>query len=98
MPTRVHVIAHVRAKPENIDAIREILTGYVAPTRAEHGCLVYDLFQNERDPTHFTFVEEWADEPALAAHSRSAHLTAGRAKLKDLTRVPNEVLRYEKIA
>jgi quinol monooxygenase YgiN len=98
MSTRLHIIAHVRAQAEHVDAVREILTGYVAPTRAEHGCLIYDLLQNQADPTHFTFVEEWTDEAALAAHSKSAHLTAGRAKLKDLTRVPNDVLRYEKIA
>jgi quinol monooxygenase YgiN len=98
MATRLHLIAHVRAKAEHVDAVREILTGYVAPTRAEPGCLMYDLLQNQADPTHFTFVEEWADEASLEAHSRSEHLKAGRAKLIDLTQVPNAVLRYGKIA
>lgn len=94
----IHVIAHVRAKPENIDAVKTILEGFISPTRVENGCIVYNLYQDKKDPAHFTFVEEWADEDMLMAHSRSKHLTEGRAKLKELTQVPNEVLRYERLA
>jgi quinol monooxygenase YgiN len=90
------VIAHIRAKPEHIDTVRDVLTGYIGPTRAETGCFVYDLFQDRADPSHFTFIEEWSDDAALDAHSRSAHITAGRARLSGLATA--EVLRYSRIA
>jgi quinol monooxygenase YgiN len=94
--SRLYVIANVRARPEHIDTVREVLTGYVQPTRAEAGCLVYDLFQNRSDAAHFTFVEEWADEASLDAHSKSAHITAGRERLKGLAAA--EVLKYSRLA
>lgn len=94
----LHVIAHIHARPEHIEQVREILTGFVAPTRAEAGCIVYDLFQRLDDPTHFTFVEEWTGQPALDAHSQSAHLAEGRAKLAGLVERPAEILLYSRLA
>jgi len=94
----LHVIAHIRAKREHAGAVRAVLTGFVAPTRAEAGCAVYDLFQNLDDPTRFTFVEEWTDKAALDAHGQSAHITSGRAALKDLVEGPAEILLYSRLA
>jgi quinol monooxygenase YgiN len=94
----LHVIANIKAKPEHAAAVLDVLLGYIQPTRAEDGCLVYDLFQNLADPTQFTFVEEWSDQAALEAHSRSPHLTAGRQKLAALTERPNEVRKYSRLA
>jgi quinol monooxygenase YgiN len=99
VPTpRLHVIAQIKAKPEHVDAIRAILEGFVAPTRAESGCFVYDLFQNRSDAGHFTFVEEWLDQESLDAHSKSAHIAQGREKLQGLTLGPAEVVRYSRLA
>jgi quinol monooxygenase YgiN len=99
VPTsRLHVIAHIRAKPEHLETFREVLTGYVQPTRAEAGCFVYDLFQDRSDATHFTFIEEWSDEAALMAHSKSPHITAGRERLSGLASAPTEVIRYTRLA
>ena len=55
---RLHVIANIRAQPEHIDTVREVLIGYVQPTRAEAGCFVYDLFQNRSDAAHITAGRE----------------------------------------
>jgi quinol monooxygenase YgiN len=92
----LHVIAHIRANAEHIDTVRDVLTGYVQPTRGEAGCLVYDLFQDRADAAHFTFIEEWTDEAALDAHSKSPHITAGRARLRGLATA--EVVRYSRLA
>ena len=98
MPPRLHVIAHVKARPAHVDAVRGILIGFVAPTRVEDGCFAYELFENADDPAHFTFVEEWASQPALDLHARSPHITGGRARLKDLTEGATQVLRYSRLA
>ena len=97
-PPTLHVIASIKAKPEHADAVLQVLRGYIEPTRAEDGCLVYDLLHNLADPTEFTFVEEWSGPAALEAHSRSPHLAAGRQKLAGLTERPNEVRKYSRIA
>jgi quinol monooxygenase YgiN len=98
MPPRLHVIAHVKARPAHVETVRDILTGFVVPTRAEDGCFVYELFENADDPTHFTFIEEWLGQPSLDRHATSTHITGGRARLKDLTEGATQVLRYSRLA
>jgi quinol monooxygenase YgiN len=94
----LHVVARIKAKREHVDAVREVLIGFVAPTRGEDGCIVYDLFQNLDDPADFTFVEEWTDKDALAAHGQSPHITSGRAKLADKLDAPTQIVLYSRLA
>lgn len=78
----VHVVAHIEALPGFEQEVREVLESYLAPTRAEKGCIRYDLFQDDADPKKFTFIEEWESKEDLAVHSQSAHLAEGRVKLE----------------
>jgi quinol monooxygenase YgiN len=96
--TTMHVIARVRALPAHVETVRGILIGFVAPTRAEEGCLRYDLFQNQADPCDFTFVETWASGGALDRHSQSRHISEGRARLQGLTEGPTQVHRCIQLA
>lgn len=88
---KIDVVAHIHAKPGQEAALKEILDSFVAPTRKEEGCLRYDLFVDISDPGKFTFIEEWTSEEALEKHSKSAHITAGRAKMPDVLREPGWV-------
>jgi quinol monooxygenase YgiN len=89
----LHVVAHLYASPGNEDFVREVLEGFVGPTRQENGCLRYELFADISDPTRFTFIEEWTGVEALEAHSRSEHIAAGRAKLDGKLAQPGWVQR-----
>ncbi|MBI4906890.1 MAG: antibiotic biosynthesis monooxygenase [Acidobacteria bacterium] len=89
--SKIDVVAHIHAKPGHEAALREILEGFVAPTRQEEGCLRYDLFVDLSDAGKFTFIEEWTSAEALDKHSRSAHITAGRAKMPEFLREPGWV-------
>nr|WP_313428644.1 putative quinol monooxygenase [Brevundimonas diminuta] len=42
-------------------------------TRQEPLCRAYDLFEDRKQPGHFIFIEEWADQAALGAHCASEH-------------------------
>ena len=86
------------SKPASIDETREVLLGLIEPTRAEDGCITYELHQNTADPTDFTFIEEWTDDASLDAHLESAHLAAAREKLGDLLAEPADIRRYRLIA
>lgn len=93
----LHVVAHLHAAAGNQDFVREVLQGFCEPTRQEDGCLRYDLFQDVTDPTRFTFIEEWTSAEALDAHSKSAHIAAGREKLQGKMAEPNWVQRLHQI-
>ncbi len=95
---QLRVVAHITSKPDTVQQTKELLTGLIEPTRAEDGCVTYELLQNNNDPTDFTFVEEWADDAALDAHLNSPHLGSALPLLADLLAAPPDIRRYSLIA
>ena len=61
------------AKPDGIEKMKELLTAMVEPSKAEEGCIFYDIFQYEKRPEKFMAVETWRDEAALDGHKASEH-------------------------
>lgn len=55
------------------DKMKELLTAMVAPSKAEDGCIFYDIFQYENNRRKFSAVESWRDETALDGHKTSQH-------------------------
>ena len=90
----LRVVARMVARPEAVDEVRSVLSGLLGPTRAERGCVVYELLQNRHDPTDFTFVEEWESDAALDAHLSSGHIREARSKLPGLLAAEPDIRRY----
>lgn len=61
------------AKPDGIEKMKALLTAMVEPSKAEDGCLFYEIFQYENQKERFMAVETWRDEKALDGHKASAH-------------------------
>jgi quinol monooxygenase YgiN len=55
------------------DKMKELLTAMVKPSKAEDGCIFYDIFQLENNRKKFMAVETWRDKAALDGHKASAH-------------------------
>lgn len=53
--------------------MKELLTAMVAPSKAEDGCIFYEILEYKNEPRRFMAVETWADEAALEGHKASAH-------------------------
>lgn len=68
------LIANITAKAERIALVKAELLKLIDVTRAEAGCLQYDLHQDNDDAAHFTFVERWASRELWQAHMQSPHL------------------------
>jgi len=92
------VILRLTAKPDAAQELRSILTGLVAPTRKEPGCIAYEWFQNNADPCDFTSVEEWRDEAALDAHWSTPHVKDALARGGPLLAAAPDDRRYSKVA
>jgi quinol monooxygenase YgiN len=92
--TTLQVVARVIARPETVDGVKRILVGMLEPSRAEAGCLVYELLQCQDDPTDFTFVEEWTDAAALERHAASPHIAGVQSELQALVATPTVVRKY----
>ena len=82
------------AKPGQAEAFQKAsLEDAKGSTQNEPGCLRFDVYQDQADPSHFTFVEVYKDEAALQAHTKTPHFAAWRAATKDLTAQPLKVVR-----
>lgn len=78
------IIATIQASAGHEATVLEGLRGLVAPTRAEEGCVRYDLHRDLENPTQFVFREIWESEEHLARHLESAHITAHRERVGSL--------------
>lgn len=68
------VICLMTPKPEQAMTLRTALTALVQPTRAEPGCLAYDLYEEPNGS--LVLVETWSSTPALAAHQQQPAVRA----------------------
>jgi quinol monooxygenase YgiN len=92
------VIAHVRAKSGEESRVRQILEGLLAPTRAEAGCMNYELHQSQTDPALFVFYENWESEGHLEAHSRSPHIQSFRKLADETLAEPVQITKWQIVA
>ena len=75
----LQVVATIPAKPEAADQVRAALQELVDATRAEDGCMSYDLFESGSAPETFVTVERWRDAASLEAHMTTPHVAAAFA-------------------
>lgn len=96
--TTVRILARVEARPSRAAELAAALAALVAPTRAEPGCLRYELLQAADDPDCFVFVEEWRDRAAVDAHIASPHVQAAFAAAGMLLAAPPDIRTYHVLA
>lgn len=70
------VVATITAKEGNEVVVREALEKIVPPSRAEAGCIRYDLHIDLGNHGSFVMLEAWRDDAALAAHEATPHFQA----------------------
>jgi len=61
------------AKEGSEAKMKELLSAMVVPSKAEDGCLFYEIFQYEDNRKKFMAVETWRDEKSLDGHKASEH-------------------------
>ena len=85
------VVALLRAKEGSVGVLRDALQAIVEPTRAEPGCLAYDLFESTVDPNTMITVELWRSQADLDAHMETAHIAGAIAAVGDHFAGPPEI-------
>jgi quinol monooxygenase YgiN len=66
--TQVTLVPFFTIKAGQVEAVRRAHLSMLEPTRAEPGCLDYDLYQSMEDPSVMFFYENWTDQAALERH------------------------------
>ena len=92
----VYVIARSVARGGKENQLRDLLRGMLAPTRAEVGCKLYELYESD-SKGRFYFYEIWESQGALDLHASSAHFKHLEKTVGDLVQGPFEVNVLQKI-
>ncbi len=71
---KLTIVANIVAKPDKVEIVKVALERLVATTRAEAGCLQYDLHQDNANPARFLFYENWESRELWQAHMNAPHL------------------------
>ncbi len=68
------VVARIVAKDEKRELVKTELLKLVEPTRAEEGCIDYELHQDNENPNLFLFYENWVNRELWQKHMNNKHL------------------------
>ncbi len=92
------VVAEAKAKPGKEDALRAKLLGLIEPTRAEEGCIQYNLHEAAGEDGQFVFYEIWRSKEDLDKHLATPYLQDLFAAVPELVEGEPRVVIYRRIA
>lgn len=72
--SQLTIVANITANPDKIELVKAELEKLIADTRDEEGCIQYDLHQDNENPAHFLFFENWESRDLWQAHMGNQNL------------------------
>lgn len=78
------IVATLTAKPGMEAELERRLRALVEPSRADAGCVQYDLHRSVERPGEFLFFENWGTREEWEAHMQTAHLKRFLAESDDI--------------
>jgi len=94
----IKIVAKNYVKADKIDDFISLVTKLVQETnKNDAGCIHYELFQDIKDPTILSIIEEWESKEALRQHMAAKHFLEIVPMLSDFTEKPGETNLYQKL-
>ena len=87
---KVHVIARFVTREGSENQLRALLHGMLAPTHAESGCELYELYESD-SRERFYLNETWDSRDALDRHLATPHFQRLKQVGGELVKEPFEV-------
>ncbi len=70
---KLTIVANIEAKADKVDLVKAEFLKLVDMSRAEEGCINYDLHQDNENPAHFLVYENWESSEVLQMHTDAQH-------------------------
>jgi quinol monooxygenase YgiN len=96
--SKVMVVARVRAKPGLETKVKDECLALVGPSRAEKGCINYDLYRAIDDPTLFVFYENWESREDIERHLEMPYCSAFDEQVDGRLAEPEEIILCEMVS
>ena len=94
----VVLLVTLQAHAGSRDRLRDELAVLSTMSRADPGCIRYDVLEEAESPDRFVLYEEWLDDGALADHNRRPHVQRFVEMSPSLLEAPMRVLRLRRAA
>ncbi|WP_037315889.1 putative quinol monooxygenase [Ruegeria halocynthiae] len=65
---KVHLDGHITVPEDRLTQVRKALPDHIALTRAEPGCVSFDVTEDAARPGHFNVSEVFENQAAFDAH------------------------------
>jgi quinol monooxygenase YgiN len=72
--SKLTIVAKVVAKEGKREFVKAALLKLIPITRAEEGCINYDLHQDNENPNLFLFHENWESKELWQNHMNNEHI------------------------
>lgn len=95
MTPTVAVLGTLRFPPDNIAGVLPGLHALVTTTRANDGCISYDVATDPFDPGLLRFSELWPDRESLERHLRAPHIEPWRAVARKFGLLERDFTAYD---
>lgn len=80
----IKITAKAIVKEESRDLYLKVASILTKASRNEEGNISYGLFQDTKNPSTLTFIEEWESFEAIKIHEESEHFKTNISKLIEL--------------
>ena len=78
--SRIMIVVEFEVKPEHRNAMIALMKDHARQSRAEDGCLQFDVLLPMEDQSRVLLVEAWRDQGALDVHSKVPRMAENREK------------------
>lgn len=65
---KIVLVARLKVQPDKIEEAKNAALAIVAPSRAEAGCINYDIHQSIEDESVFIWHETWTNKASIDEH------------------------------
>ncbi len=91
MTEKIILMARLKVKPEAVEEIKSAAMAIVSDSRAETGCINYDIHQAIDDETVFVWHETWASKAALDEHFAKPYFGEFFATVEEFAAEPPQI-------
>lgn len=82
----LQTVSKIYVKEDQINEFIEVFRGMVDPTKKENGCIQYEMYQDEENPSTLIVLEQWGSRDDFDNHMKSEHLERILPKMGEFMR------------
>jgi quinol monooxygenase YgiN len=88
---KIVLVARLKVKSEMVEVAKKAALDLVSPSRAEAGCINYDVHQAIDDETVFVWHETWKSKLALDEHFETPEFKSFFAIVGEIATEPSQM-------